>query len=97
LYALSLQPGFFLYITLVLQMHIQQFNPQSHVSARPMDKKDNFPENAYKKGRAISDPAYIDFYFFDGFKDPTVKLLATFLRDLIPPQFLENLNERMIH
>jgi hypothetical protein len=56
-----------------------------------------FPENAYKKGRAISDPAYIDFYFVDGFKDPTVKLLATFLRDLIAPQLLENLNERMIH
>jgi len=38
-----------------------------------------------KKGMAISDPAYIDSYFFDGFKDPKVKLPTTFHRDLIAP------------
>ena len=40
--------------------------------------------------------AYIDSYFFDGFKNPKMTLLGTFLRDLIAPTFLDTLNEGMI-
>jgi hypothetical protein len=77
-------------------MHIQHFNHTS-VPALWTKRITFFPGKAYRKGRVISDPAYIDLYFFDGFKDPRVKSLAMFLGDLIAPQFLGNLNERVIY
>jgi hypothetical protein len=51
----------------------------------------------YKRGRAISDSAYIDFISLTVSKNSKVKMSATFLRHLIAPQFLGNLNEGMIH
>jgi len=50
-----------------------------------------------QKGRARNGPTYIDFYFFDVFKDPKVKLPTMFFRNPIAPQFLGNLNEGMIY
>jgi hypothetical protein len=53
----------------------------------------------YKKNRAISDPTYIDFISLTVSRNLNlkVKVPATFLRNLIAPQFLGNLNGGMIH